>query len=82
LVREIKGSKPRYGCTVDREKKLSELVYEDEMKNSLKVKTRVVKAKKKRVLISCEHCEKFTKTRVVDGKVMGTFNCGGHCIHL
>jgi hypothetical protein len=81
-TRDIKGTGPRYRNRIDRDKGLSELIREDEMKATKEEKKKKVVKPEKRKLVSCADCEHFVFTEVRDGKTYGKFNCAGKCTHL
>jgi hypothetical protein len=78
--RGMKGSKPSHSY-VDKDKGLSELIREDEIKLEKEQKVKVKKLKVRKI-ISCADCKLFTFKEVKDGKTYGSMSCHGKCINL
>jgi hypothetical protein len=74
--------KKKYISSIDREKKLSELIVEEEQAREKEIKKKPKIKIKPIKLLSCAECEFFTLKEVKDGKTYGTFSCGGKCVHM
>lgn len=76
----IKTSGPKYSH-IDRDKKLSELINEDDLKFNIENKKKI-KPIKKKPFISCSDCELFEIQGTKEGKPFGKCKRQGKCIHL